>query len=576
MTQRQRHSGAASFSAIGALAMAVIFAALAIDVGRLGWVAKKLQDTADLAAMDAMTDAGWCAGKTSLSQAELAAAAQASAQRNGYTGDLVGENAVETGTLSTVNGRYTFVPGGPMAEVNAVRVTTTGTVPSSLVAGGWLGGDTRLQRQAVAHDVVLGAFSAGSFLGSVSSDDSLVLNPVMGGLLGGSVSLSAVSYEGLAAAKVSLGELATASAALGHSADSVEGFLNASMTVGEFLEVMASALGSGNAAYADINDLAMAAAMPDDIDVGDLIRVSSDRKEDAAEVDLNVFDLVSGSAQIANKGNMVNIPLTLNLPLGLGDVDVDLHLIEGPQYVIGLPGRNAGGDWRTLVRTGQGRLEISVDLSDSNGLPIPGGLLEVDGSLKLYADFARASAWLEQIRCADADSLAHAVRIGARTGAVDLGIGQFDDIGDPASGISPTPTLSLDVLSGAASLTADVAIDSRAASARDAQLDYTVSEARPLPQQQTAGTPLAGALDSMTGSLGSSLDITLNGGGLLGMLGLTLTDIDGALANALLSPLLNVIDDLLLDPLLRALGVHVGGVDVELIDIQRRDPRLAG
>ena len=574
MIQLQRHTGAVSFSAIGALAMAVIFAALAIDVGRLGWVAKQLQDTADLAAMDTMTDAGWCAGKTALSQAELAAAAQASAQRNGYTGDLVAENAVETGTLSTVNGRYAFVPGGPMAEVNAVRVTTTQTVPSSLVAGGWLGGDTRLQRQAVAHDVVLGAFSAGSFLGSVSSDDSLVLNPVMSGLLGGSVSLSAVSYEGLAAAEVSLGELAAASAALGHSADSVEGFLNASMTVGEFLQVMTNALGSGNAAYADLNGLAMAAAMPDDIDVGDLIRVSSDRKDDAAEVDLNVFDLVSGSAQIANEGNTVNIPLTLNLPLGLGDVDVDLHLIEGPQYDIGLPGRDAGGDWRTQVRTGQGRLEISIDLSDS--LAILGGLVEVDGTLKLYADFARASAWLEQIRCADADSLAHAVRIGARTGAVDLGIGQFDDISDPAGGTSPGPALSVDVGGGLVSLTAGVSAVTQVASPRDARLDYTVSQASPLPQEQTAGTPLAGALGNMTGSLASSLDITLSGGGLLGVLGLTLSDIDNALVGTLLAPLLNVIDDLLLDPLLRALGVHVGGVDVQLIDILRRDPRLAG
>ncbi|RRQ21430.1 TadG family pilus assembly protein [Thiohalobacter thiocyanaticus] len=576
MIRSRQQSGVASFSAIGALAMAVIFTALAIDVGRLSWVAKQLQDTADLAAMDAMTEAGWCAGKTALSQAELEAAAQASAQRNGYSGDLAAEGAVETGRLTTVNGLYTFVPGGPMAETTAVRVTTMATVPSSLVAGGWLGGDAQLQRQAVAHDVVMGGFSAGSFLGSVSSDDSDVLNPVMSGLLGGAVSLSAVSYEGLAAADVGLGELAEASAALGHSADSVEGFLNANMTVGEFLEVMAVALGSGNAAYADLNGLAAAAAMVNDINVGDLIRVSSDRKEDAAEVDLNVFDLVSGSAQIANEGSTVNIPMTLNLPLGLGDVVVDLHLIQGPQYDIGQPGRDDSGDWKTQVRTGQGRLEISIDLSDSDSLPIPGGVLEVNGTLKLYADFARASAWLEQIRCADADSLAHEVRIGARTSAVGLGIGQFGDISDPASGISPTPALSLDVLSGAVSMTADVSADTQVASPQDARLDFTVSQASPLPQEQTAGTPLAGALGNMTGSLAGSLDITLSGGGLLGLLGLTLSDIDNALVSTLLAPLLNVIDDLLLDPLLRALGVHAGGVDVQLIDIQRRDPRLAG
>lgn len=578
MTRPRRQSGAVSFSAIGALAMAVIFAALAIDVGRLTWVAKKLQDTADLAAMDAMTEAGWCAGKTDLTQAELEAAAQASAQRNGYTGDLVAEGAVETGQLTTVNGLYTFVPGGPIAETTAVRVTTTATVPSSLVAGGWLTGDTRLQRQAVAHDVVLGAFSAGSFLGSVDSDDSLVLNPLMSGLLGGAVSLSAVSYEGLAAAEVSLGDLATASAGLGHSSGSVEGLLNANMTVGEFLEVMAAALGSSHTAFADINGLAAAASLATDINVGDLIRVSSDRKEDAADVNLNLFDLISGSAQIANAGNTVSIPsMTLNLPTGMGSVDVDLYMIEGPQYVIGPPGRDENGDWKTQVRTGQGRLQVSIDLSSSP--PIMGGLVQVDGALMLYADLVPASAWLEQIQCANAASLAHEVRIGARTGAGELGIGQYADITDPNSA-APGPTLSVEVGSGLglATLTATVNLAAESEPAQDAQLDYTVDQANPLPppHTQTAGTPLAGMLGNMTGTLAGSLDVDASGS-LLGLgLSLSLADIENGLVTELLAPLLNEVDDQLLDPLLRALGLHIGGVDVMLIDLQRLDPRLAG
>lgn len=566
-------SGAVSFTAIAALALAVLFAALAIDVGRLGWAAKRLQDTADLTAMDAMNEAGWCAGNTVLNQSELEAAAQASAQRNGYSGDLVAEGGVETGTITTVDGMRTFVPGGAMAEATALRVTTTETVPTSLVAGGWLGGDTRMQRQAVAYDAVLGSFSAGSFLGSVSSDDSLVLNPLMGGLLGGSVNLSGVAYEGLATAEVSLGDLAGASSSLGLSAGGVDGFLNASMTMGEFLQVMAQALGSGNSAYADINDLAAAATVSGDIAVGDLLQVNSSHPREAADVDLNLFDLVTGAAQVANEGTALHIALSLNLPLGISDVSADLYLIEGPQYVIGLPGKDASGAWRTRVRTGQGQLQISINLSDSQ--TILGGVVEVDGDLMLYADFAPATSWLEYIECAGSDTLAHAVRIGARTGLVELGLGQFDDISDPASSLSPTPALTIDA-GGVISMTATVTAQSQLTSAQDANLDYTVNQAAPLPQTQTAGTPLAGGLGNMTGSLASSLDVGVSVSVLPMTLGLAPSDIGDGVDIQLLAPVVNLIDELLLDPLLRGLGVHAGGVQVKLLDIQRIDPRLAG
>src|SRR3546814_6900833 len=60
---------------------------------------------------------------------------------------------------------------------------------------------------ATAEQAALGSLYVGSTLLDVSGG---VLNAVLSGLLGGSVNLNAVDYQGLAGVNVSLGQLATA------------------------------------------------------------------------------------------------------------------------------------------------------------------------------------------------------------------------------------------------------------------------------------------------------------------------------------------------------------------------------
>jgi uncharacterized membrane protein len=562
--------------AIVTLSLAVIFAVLAIDVGRLGWEAGRLQKIADLAAVDAVAEAGLCSGVTTLDQTALEAAAQASALRNEYAGDPDADIDLVVGTLATVDHLRTFVPG-VIGDANAVQVTARHTINSSLVAGGWLGGTTTQERQAIAFDEVNAGFSAGSFLVSVNSDDALVLNAVLGGLLGGSVNLSAASYEGLASAQVTLEALATASGpgGAGVSAGTVEGFLQTRLTAGEFLEVMATALTSGHAAYADINGMVGIASNVNDFAVGDLISVTTDHPESAGAIAFNVLDLVSGVAQISNEGETINLSMALNLPLGLSTVTVSLHVIEGPQYAFGPPGVDSGGDWKTQVRTSHLQLEIGVVLT--GGLPILGGLVDVSGALYLYLDAAPASAWLETIQCANAATLTHIVDIGLQTGISELGLGRFDDITDPDSGTGSTPTLNVEVALGLASLTAEVSATSQIFAGQAAQLSFAVNKASPVPQTRTAGTSLGDSLNSATSSLAATLEVEAMGGGLLlGTVGLSVPAIKTGLSDELLSPLLLDLDELLLDPLLRALGIHLNGADVKLHSIQRGAPRLAG
>lgn len=575
---RPCQQGAAGVMAIVTLSLAVIFAVLAIDIGRLGWEAGRLQKIADLAAVDAVAEAGLCSGVTTLDQTALEAAAQASALRNEYAGDPDADIDLAVGTLVTVNHLRTFV-SGVIGDANAVQVTARHTINSSLVAGGWLGGTTTQERQAIAYDEVNAGFSAGSFLVSANSDDALVLDAVLGGLLGGSVNLSAASYEGLADAEVTLEALATASGpgGAGVSAGTVEGFLQARLTAGEFLQVMATALTSGHAAFADINGLVSIASNVNDFAVGDLISVTTDHPESAGVIAFNVLDLVSGVAQISNEGETINQSMTLNLPLGLSTVTIALHVIEGPQYAFGPPGVDSGGDWKTQVRTSHLQLEIGVVLT--GGQPILGGLVDVSGTLYLYLDAAPASAWLETIQCANAATLTHIVDIGLQSGISELGLGRFDDIADPDSGTGDTPTLGVEVdlgLGGLASLTAEVSATSQTY-AGAAQLSFAVNKANPVPQTRTAGTSLGDSLNSATSSLAATLEVSADGEvALLGTVGLSVQAIEDGLRDELLSPLLLDLDELLLDPLLRALGIHLDGADVKLHSIQRGAPRLAG
>lgn len=570
--------GAASLMAIVTLMLAVLFAALAIDTARLGWEAKRLQKIADLAAMEAIASAGLCSGVTALEQSAFEAAAQASAVRHGYGGDLAAEGGVVTGVLATVGGKRNFTPAA-ITAANALQVTARNTVPSSLVAGGWLGGTTFLQRRAVAHDEILGGFWAGSFFASVDSDDSLVLNALLGGLLGGSVNLSALSYEGLMDAQVTLGALASAAGpgGVGLSAGTVESFLQAEMTAGEFLQVMAQALPDGHLASASLNELVSVTTNLNSIAIGELLSVTADNPESAAEANLNLFDLVSAAAQISNEGNTVSIPVTLALPLVSGEITISLYIEEGPRYAFGPPGVDVGGDWITQVRTSSARLQVDMPLGGD--LSILGVTVSIDGALSLYAELAPAAAWLETVQCANAATLAHLVHVGVQSGYSQLGIGRFDDITDPSSGVSDSPALDVDVDGGLVSLTADLSASSQAMGGQGGYLAFVVNHANPLPQTDTAGTPLGDALNSATGSLAASLEVTLSGGGLTGLLlssvGLTEPLIASGLEEAL-APLLTGLDELLLDPLFRALGMHLGGVDIRLDSIKRGETRLAG
>ena len=91
---------------------------------------------------------------------------------------------------------------------NAVKVTATQSVPQIFV-----GGHSHVSRSAIAAVTPEAAFSVGSYLASVNSQQSTVLNALLG-KLGGTANVTALGYQGLANTNVTLNQLITASGGL--------------------------------------------------------------------------------------------------------------------------------------------------------------------------------------------------------------------------------------------------------------------------------------------------------------------------------------------------------------------------
>src|SRR5437763_7406353 len=179
--------------------------ALAVDIGRVTVNNRNLQAAADVIALDAARSlSGQTAAQLSGASGAVVVAVQNSATRNNVPFSKL---TVELGTMSgttfttiatpVVNGATQTVTSTSVPK--AVRVTAGGTV-NFLFDMSKPHGSKTTSRPAIATMDNYGEFSIGSWLASVSSGDSRVLNA----LLGDSFHLNAVSYDGLVNSSVTL------------------------------------------------------------------------------------------------------------------------------------------------------------------------------------------------------------------------------------------------------------------------------------------------------------------------------------------------------------------------------------
>lgn len=550
----QRQRGVASImTGIFILFVALGSAALVIDTGRLYMEHRSLQRIADSIALDTAHQSALC-GAGELNTDNL----QPIAEANGFAGDFGDAgNEVLLGRLEDDDGRWQFVPDSDNSE--AVFVQVSKSVPASMFLGGIIDLDElSLRKQAVARRVPTGSLRVGSGLLSVDFQDSEILNAVFGELLDTDVSLDAVSYEGVANARVSLADLLEADG----SAGTVDELLTSNITLGEALELFADAASEAGVVTAGMEGLLEAGGGIEDAELtlADILRVESPTSEAGLEAEVGLLDMISAAALFANKQNALTVPLGVDLAVpGLVDVEATLELfvIEAPQLAVGPPGRDSEGNWRTEAETAQVQSSLQAE-AEADLL----GAIEARAELATELDAAGGRAWFESIQCLpySRQEFEDAV-LGTESELASLRL-------DPDNS-----GLEVEALGGLATIDADLIIDDEdntiGASSTSSIVfcDDAPCHVDELPLSDSTSADLATTLGNGLVDLTDNMEVEITAS-LLGLnLGVSAGAIEDAILEELLIPLLVGLDELLM-PVLEALGISIGNTDVTLVDTE--------
>jgi uncharacterized membrane protein len=425
-----QRGGAAILFAVSATVL-IGFGAMAVDVGNFFYEKRKLQTANDLAVLAAASD---------LPRAQ--AAAQASAAQNGFSGGTI--QALQTGVYTPdpkLAAEARFVPSSA-ATANAVRIDMRTTTPlllgrvlaSSSAAGPVPAGaprpsgsvpvaslsssDVPIGSSAIAVQDAQASFAIGSRLLKL---DGGLLNSLLGGLLGGGVSLSVMDYDALIKARVDLFDFSKHLATrLNLTAATYDDVLKADARLGDVLAAIVDASRDhdtrGSTATAALGRIAAASVSNLPVNLASLISFGpagdkplSGPKPLAAS--LSALDLVSAVAQIANGNRQIDVGLNLNVP-GVAAASLKLGIGERPVGTSMVRVGRAGAS----VHTAQTRLLLTVDLVGSGAASLV--------RLPLYLELAAATARITGIQCSPGDVSTSRVTLGVTPALVDAWIGQ--------------------------------------------------------------------------------------------------------------------------------------------------------
>jgi len=500
---RQRQGGAvAVFAAIVMVALLSALA-LAVDVGRLYFSQRDTQRLADIAALDASRVVSGCAASNGApgSKAQATAEVMASLARNTATPSdytVTVQIGKQLKNLGGLRGFQELADGDPGLDSVRVRITRqqptrifpllTGDVGNTLVA------------VAVGSQQAVGAFNVGSGLLSLNTQQSALLNPLLRALLcpnGGAactsgINLSAVDYNGLANAHVSLGNLLAGATELGLGVQDVSDLLSLQLTLPQWLGVLGNGLegavtGTGGQVSAGVAGLVQGLAGVAESNgatfgLGQLLNLTglalnqpvSDLLTALPFIDgMTLLNALGQAATAASGVSSVAIPgLGLSVP-GVADVKVFLKVIEPQQAGLG-----AVGSEGAVARTAQIRLQIRISagqlltglksaleglintlLGLLQALGVHSSVTVLPSSLNLGVDVevASAEAQLDALQCPRASSNnGHPIAsLSASSGLANVEVGTFSGTATAANPQTLSPTSNLPL--------ATVAIDASSA-----------------------------------------------------------------------------------------------------------------
>lgn len=585
---RKRQRGAIAIITAVTLGALLMFVALAVDTGRLFLEKRSLQQFADLAALQAAQL--YCSGFESIATVENGV--KATLLDHGFDADDSANTVtVGLGTLSSVANRRTF--SSSASEFQAVQVVVSRTVPASLF-GGSVFNDITLSAVGVAERDLIATLSAGNALLSVDSEQSDILDALLGGLLGGSLNLSAASYEGLIEGAVTFGDLIAELSAAGllGAAASLNDLSNLDLSLSQLLSALNETLivngasaGALNAITDIINQSASSGSGSETVDLGSILQVDDDYagSDQAEDSEVTPLQLIMASLLSINLGETINLNVvtdTASIPLIqqlFGNTltqTVALTIQSVPTIAVGRFGYDTLGNPRTRAEAAAVDLVTGVNLNFGPGTSsilnsLLSNLLTVSGDIYVATTSADTEAWLDQInQCPRLLSRTFDFTVGATPGVATAAL-RGATAGSPAN-----LSVNLNLLGlGLVTTTLDVAGSLPIANGTDNTIPFTVdlSQLDAIPTEEgTTSTAMSSAVSNGISSLGSSLVSNISAK----LLGLPITLSTGnrnILTNnllAALSPILGGVTQLTLDPVLETLGIAVGEVRVQILDVQ--------
>jgi uncharacterized membrane protein len=586
---------------ITAVLLTAVFgvAAVAVDLGALYAARRDLQAATDSAALAATF------GLASAPLATTTAYATNYLTYNGFPASRLSSTPlVTTGRYCptaatsppTPSSRFTpgtssssVCPGDPSGTSfgsgpNAVQVTASIQSPvffGRAVSPGLTG--EPINATATATQINEAGFMAGTGIANISMG---VVNGVLSSLLGGSVSLSALQYNGLVGTNVTaLDFLHALAARAGVSAGSYSALLQSTVSVSTVLAAAADALtvegvvGSASvSALAGLQLLQASASGSASIQVSQLLNlgvlqnqgISSANTATALSAGLNLYDLATLTAEVANGQNAIAVPSTsLGIP-GVATVTSSSTVIEPPQsppFVFGPVG--------VTVHTSQVRLQLTFTLLGA--LSVLGGTAPL--TLPVYVEAGSGNATLTKISCGLSPATDATVTIAAQSGIGYAYIGKVS-ASTPLTNFSQPVTVTSAVLSNIAVTIIVSLVQVQISGFAQASLGSPAATALTFNQTQIAAKTAqtvtsTGMVSNLLQTLVTGLQPTFSAT-LLG-LSFTLpssatTALTSAVA-ALLSPLAAALDPLV-DGLLEALGVKLGYMDVTATGVRCGVPAL--
>ena len=439
---RRRHRDDEKGAALVLTALSMVLllgsGALGVDVGFSVFGSRTAQAMADTAALDLAQDMPAIDAQTSNADvsAYITSLLQGVDTDNGSSTYLTAMPGLWwNGSFSTLSGGCAgTVFDTPPAACNAIEVTANQTVPQPFRGGfNTLSGSNRGSgilsssqtgsypptsnppsggTPTIAVYIPESAFNIGSYLASINTQQSSVLNALLSPL-GLSANVTLLGYQGLANTYVSINQLINASAGFLTTSN----VLTASLTGQRWLTILGTAVGNQVAqlscgssptplpcnAQTALNglgfDTSHSAQLCQMISINGSTCANAAVSSSALNTNIDLLQMLTTEAELANGSNWLNVTSALSLP---NVTSASLRLVlgqpaqaaEGPvgTYTTASPCPAPSGSWSTCAVTAQVSAELKLTVLS---------LLGVSETIDIPLTAAVGYATLNSVTCSD-------------------------------------------------------------------------------------------------------------------------------------------------------------------------------